>query len=128
MARERIIEGTWNCTSCGLQGVKGRHKSCPGCGNPRETTGGESQFDFGEASASGGLTRESATDAAALDAAGAGSDWFCTYCGAGNRGDHPACRTCSATREDARPAPQALAPEAPAPRPWRKLALVLGLG
>ena len=106
MARERIIEGTWKCTSCGAGEIKARHKSCPGCGNPREETGAESKFDFGAASDSGGHTRESVTDAAALELAAAGADWFCAYCGASNRGDQPACRTCSAEREAPASAPE----------------------
>jgi hypothetical protein len=117
---ERIVEGTWNCTSCGARGILARHKSCPSCGNPREETGSESEFDFGEASASGGLLRESVEDRGALDVAAAGADWFCAYCGAANRGDQPRCRTCSATREE-RPQPAAapLPLAAPPPSRWR---------
>jgi hypothetical protein len=134
MARERIIEGTWNCTSCGAREIKARHKSCPGCGNPREETGAESNFDFGAASDAGGLTRESVTDAPALELAAAGADWFCAYCGAANRGDHPKCRTCSADRAEGRaPGPEpaattAAALMAPAPRPRSVLPKLLIFG
>jgi len=43
------------------------------------------------------------TDDKALDAARAGVDWFCAYCGASNRGDQPRCKQCDAERtHDAR--------------------------
>src|SRR5262245_26312229 len=120
MARERIIEGTWNCTSCGAQKIKARHKSCPGCGHPRESSRAEEEFDFGASTASGGLERESVTDDHALELANAGADWFCAYCGASNRGDHPQCRTCSAAREEPRAPAGPIAPllsaSPPAPR------------
>src|SRR5438874_1615676 len=102
MADERIIEGTWSCTSCGARDIKARHKSCPGCGNPREQSGSESQFDFGEKTAEGALVRESVSEASALELAAAGADWFCAYCAASNRGDETRCRTCSAEREPAK--------------------------
>jgi len=109
MASRRIIEGTWKCGSCGTEGILARYKSCPTCGNPRESDA-ESKFDFGSASASGGLERATVTDAGALQLAAAGADWFCGYCGASNRGDHPACRTCGALRADAAAAVRPPAP------------------
>ncbi|HYO56225.1 hypothetical protein [Archangium sp.] len=97
--RTRIIEGTWNCTSCDTRAILARHRSCPHCNNPREETGKESEFDFGEVDAvSGKSLREGVTDAKALSAAAAGADWFCDYCGASNRGDTPICRNCRAKR------------------------------
>ena len=65
--RTRIIEGTWTCTSCQTPGILGRHKKCTQCGNPREETGGESHFDFGEVDAvTGKSLREGVTGAQAL--------------------------------------------------------------
>ncbi|MFB1480141.1 hypothetical protein [Corallococcus sp. RDP092CA] len=130
--RRRIIEGTWNCTSCGARDIPARHKNCPSCNNPRELTGKESEFDFGDVdAASGRSTREGVTDAQALDLAGAGEDWFCAYCGAANRGDGKRCRQCSAERgSDAKSAPLAdLSPKpppqpAPKPRRFGKVALI----
>ncbi len=132
--RRRIIEGTWTCTSCGVEGILGRHKTCPSCGNPREATGAESEFDFGETTPSGASTRESVTDETALEQARAGADWYCAYCGTANRGDASACRSCSAVREGPpveRPtAPQAVASLSPSPaaRPWRSRLALGGCG
>lgn len=100
--RTRIIEGTWDCTSCESKGVLGRHKTCPGCGNPREADG-ESNFDFGATNASGRSARAGVEDAEAKELAAAGADWHCGACDAANRGDAESCRTCSAPRTDAAP-------------------------
>jgi hypothetical protein len=97
--RIRIIEGTWNCSSCGTKGIPARHKKCPHCNNPRELTGKESEFDFGGTDAATGKSlREGVTDEKALELANAGADWFCAYCGASNRGDQPICKNCRAER------------------------------
>lgn len=97
--RTRIIEGTWNCTSCDTRDILARHRSCPHCNNPREETGQESEFDFGDTDAATGKSlREGVTDEKALSAANAGADWFCDYCSASNRGDTPICRHCRAER------------------------------
>ncbi|MCP3145339.1 hypothetical protein [Pyxidicoccus xibeiensis] len=133
--RTRIIEGTWNCTSCDTKGIPARHKLCPNCNNPREVTGKESEFDFGGVDAKSGKSlREGVTDQAALEVAAAGEDWFCAYCGAANRGDTPRCKQCSAERTpDAKAAPlQAFDAPAPPPAPppkqpmGKKKWLVLG--
>src|SRR5215217_4952294 len=88
--RTRIIEGTWNCTSCDAKDILARHKRCPNCNNPRELTGDESDFDFGEVDAESGKSlREGVTDDKALEIAGAGEDWFCAFCGAAS-GDEAA--------------------------------------
>jgi hypothetical protein len=99
--RIRIIEGTWNCSSCGTEGILARHKRCTTCNNPRELTDKESEFDFGGVDErSGKSLKEGVTDAKALELAAAGEDWFCAYCGAANRGDAPVCKQCSAQRTD----------------------------
>jgi hypothetical protein len=126
MADERIIEGTWSCTSCGVRDIKARHKSCPGCGNPREESGAESEFDFGEKTAEGGLVRESVVDASALGLAAAGADWFCAYCSASNRGDEARCRTCSAEREPPKMRPLVSPAAVPRRSGYRFLPYILG--
>ncbi len=123
--RIRIIEGTWNCTSCDAKGILARHKKCPTCNNPRELTGKESEFDFGGVDAQSGKSlQEGVTDEKALELAAAGADWFCAYCGAANRGDQPRCKHCSAERgEDAGKMPEekpAAAPQPPPPAPKKK--------
>lgn len=135
--RTRIIEGTWNCTSCDTRDILARHRSCPRCNNPREETGQESAFDFGGVDATSGKSlREGVTEEKALSTAAAGVDWFCDYCGASNRGDTPLCRHCRAERsttsralsEEAEPsAPPE--PEVPAvPQGSSRKWLFLGLG
>jgi hypothetical protein len=117
--RIRIIEGTWNCTSCDTKGIPARHKKCPHCNNPREVTGKESEFDFGGTDAETGKSqREGVTDEKALDMANAGPDWFCAYCGASNRGDTRICKNCKAERTgDAKALHEEADPGMPPPRP-----------
>ncbi|WP_375767740.1 hypothetical protein NR798_39630 [Archangium gephyra] len=121
--RTRIIEGTWNCTSCDTRDILARHRSCPSCNNPREETGQESEFDFGDVDPSSGKSRrEGVTDEKALSAANAGADWFCDYCSASNRGDTPICRNCRAERSATsraltEGAEEPLEPSAPPPPP-----------
>jgi hypothetical protein len=132
--RTRIIEGTWNCTSCGKTGILARHKKCPDCNNPRELTGKESEFDFAEEDAATGRSLgESVTDEKALEMANAGADWFCAYCGASNRGDQSICKNCRAERTgDSKALEEEADPGLPPPRPqappankgrWVKVAL-----
>jgi len=97
-SRERIIEGTWDCTSCDTKGILARYKNCPTCNNPREG-GKESDFSFGGVTESGASLRETVSDEKALELADAGVDWLCHFCGTANRGDKPACRNCGAKRD-----------------------------
>ncbi|MET0401365.1 MAG: hypothetical protein ABW123_03135 [Cystobacter sp.] len=117
--RTRIIEGTWNCTSCDARDIPARHRKCPTCNNPREESGQESEFDFGEVDASGRLVREGVRDEKAVSSARAGTDWFCEYCQASNRGDTTVCHHCRAERSGASPAlaEEDLSPAAPPPPP-----------
>ncbi len=136
--RTRIIEGTWNCTSCDTRDIPARLRNCPSCNNPREETGKESEFEFGDVDdTSGKSLREGVTDEKALSASGAGADWFCDYCGASNRGDTPICRNCRAERSAtsralaAEPEPSDAPPPPPPPAPkgssrkWLYVGLVL---
>ena len=95
----RIIEGKWDCTSCGTKAILGRHKECPGCGNPREA-GVEMKFDFGEVRSDGSVAAETVTDADALKTAEAGADWFCAFCGTGNSNELKKCGNCGADRSE----------------------------
>jgi hypothetical protein len=136
MARERIVEGRWACSSCGARGILGRHKACPGCGNPREQ-GSETSFDFGAPTESGGTGAETVTDAGLVQLASLGADWHCGYCEGANRADWPRCGGCGAERAEAQPrldeapAPPpplpvaALAPAKPRRWPWVMVAVVL---
>ena len=92
----RQIELKWNCAECSTKGIRGRDKQCPNCGSPREK--GEMKMD-GLASTAGGYNpAPSVTDPKLLKLAYAGSDWFCSHCGSGNRGDGEQCVGCAAPR------------------------------
>ena len=32
----KLIEGRWDCPSCGAKGIKASSKNCPNCGNPQD--------------------------------------------------------------------------------------------
>jgi hypothetical protein len=117
--RIRIIEGTWNCSSCDTKGIPARHKKCPTCNNPRELTGKESEFEFGGTDAATGKSlQEGVTDEKVLEMANAGPDWFCAYCGSNNRGDQRICKNCKAERtDDAKALKEEADPGMPPPKP-----------
>ncbi len=129
MSRRRIIEGRWSCSSCGTQKILGRHKTCTACGSPRESTDGETDYDFGGTTSTGGSTRETVTDADALALARSGEDWHCAACGSANRGDAEQCRSCGAAKG---PTTQVAPPAVPGPhtskKPHRWLKRFLALG
>ncbi len=113
---ERIIELQWQCRECGTHGIAGRHKACPTCGATREA---------GEMSMAIDPSAASVTDSALLDLAKAGSDWFCLYCGSGNRGDGERCERCGAERRRDVSGPTAVPPTS-APPPPRRLHRAVG--
>ena len=123
--RTRLIEGTWNCTSCDSKDIPGRHKVCPTCNNPREE-GKETQFDFGATDAASGKSlREGVTDEKAAALGALGTDWYCPFCAAGNREDAPQCRNCQAPKPDDPPrTPPTPKPPNEAPRKSGKGKLV----
>ena len=95
--RRRIIEGVWNCSSCGISGIQGRFSRCPSCGSPRETE--EMAFDFGAEKPDGSAKSASVTDEALLGQARGGEDWHCGACGSGNLNTAEVCGSCGASRE-----------------------------
>lgn len=116
---ERIIEGTWSCTSCGAQKVLARHAKCPTCNNPREGADKESDFDFGKQTASGALEGSAVSDEKALQRAAAGVDWYCGFCKTANAGTREKCVQCSADRnaKEGEGKMGTMAPAAPNARP-----------
>src|SRR4051794_27237915 len=134
VATERIIEGTWKCTSCGAEKILARHAKCPTCMNPREGADKESDFDFGKRSASGGLEGAAVTDEKALQRAAAGADWYCGFCKTANAGTRDKCLQCGAAQgakegggvvqalpsTDGKPAPVQLRPGVTLVNPGRK--------
>ncbi len=98
--RRRIIEGTWNCTSCEATAIPGAQKVCPTCGNPREDE--EAKFNFGALDASGKSSNLTVDQADALALATAGADWYCANCGTANRGNVEACKSCGTNEAGSR--------------------------
>jgi hypothetical protein len=91
-SKPRIIELAWDCKECSTSDIKGRLKRCPNCGSPREKAemkmGGLGAEDYD----SRGINKaRSVTERALIDMASSGADWFCSHCGAGNRGDTDRC-------------------------------------
>jgi len=127
----RIIEGKWDCTSCGTRAIPGRDKECPSCGNPREA-GVEMKFDFGKEKSDGSVAAETVTDADAIKAAEAGADWFCAFCGTGNSNAVQKCGNCGADRTEKKsnppsPASRATGDKNPKPSPSKSRFKVLAL-
>lgn len=120
--RRRIIEGTWNCSSCENAGIPGGQKVCPACGNPREDE--EAKFDFGKRDASGASELASVDDAAKLELAAAGADWYCANCGTANTGTAEQCKACGNADAEGRlakkPDKPVAAPPTPPPEPPKK--------
>lgn len=84
-------EGAWDCPACGRKRNRGPEKHCAGCGMPR---GPEVAFYLPE-------DAPEVTDPAALDRAGSGPDWSCSYCGGDNRFDADHCTGCGAKKDAA---------------------------
>lgn len=127
MAHERIIEGTWRCTSCGTEKILARHVRCTNCNNPREQADNESDFDFGARTEAGGLQAQAVADEALVARANAGADWACAFCKTSNAATRASCSHCGASRDmkagDAQvkdlPPIQAQPPAVAAPPPKR---------
>lgn len=84
-----ILEGRWDCSSCGRVGNMGHDVHCPGCGKPR----GAVTFYLPE-------NPEAIADAERLAEAKAGPDWVCAYCEASNRSIADHCTGCGAARAE----------------------------
>lgn len=98
---------SWTCSSCGHQNL-GRHKTCLGCGDPKDAS---EKFEMPADT----RAAASVTDANLVRAARAGADWRCAYCGSDQRRLDDTCGRCGASIAEA------VAPAAPRPRarpPW----------
>src|SRR3954463_2376528 len=84
-----ILEGRWDCSSCGKVGNMGHEMHCSGCGKPR----GKVQFYLPE-------NAQEIADAEKLAEAQAGPDWVCAYCDASNRSTAQHCTGCGAGRAE----------------------------
>ncbi|HVO30744.1 MAG TPA: zinc finger protein [bacterium] len=84
-----ILEGRWDCASCGRKANMGHDLHCPGCGKPR----GAVKFYLPP-------DAQEIADAEKLAEAKAGPDWVCAYCEASNRSTSAHCTGCGAERSE----------------------------
>lgn len=89
---ERIVENTWQCTSC-QETNRGRDMKCVKCGSPKE-------FDE-EDIVPDAETAETVTDPELLKQANAGENWQCEYCMCQVRNSNGDCQNCAAKRDEA---------------------------
>lgn len=82
----QMIEGRWDCSSCGKKMIQGRYKHCPGCGKGR---GADVKFYVADPN-----------DVVAADVPEKGPDWLCEYCGAYAPDSAKFCTNCGAQRSD----------------------------
>ncbi len=86
----RRVEGYWDCTYCGAQGIGGLTKTCPKCGHP-QAKGLKFYVKKGPQNY---LEPEVAKNY------GKGADWVCAFCGSYNRYNDVVCRNCGAEKAD----------------------------
>lgn len=82
----QMIEGRWDCTSCGKKMIQGRYKHCPGCGKGR---GEDVKFYIADPN-----------DVVAADVPEQGPDWMCPYCQAYAPDSAKYCPNCGAPRDE----------------------------
>ena len=90
---EQRIEGLWDCTACGNNGIRARFDSCPGCGKAR---GIETEFYLPDDLNSAALTAEEAAKTTNAP------DWVCEFCSSLNRSDVQICSKCGGDRTQSR--------------------------
>ena len=80
----QIIEGRWDCSSCGKKLIPGRYNHCPGCGKGRSA---DVKFYVADPN-----------DVVAADVPEKGPDWMCEYCQAYAPDSAKYCPNCGAPR------------------------------
>ena len=80
----QMIEGRWDCTSCGKKMILGRYSHCPGCGKGRGT---DVKFYVADPDA-----------VVAADVPEKGPDWMCEYCQSYAPDSAGYCPNCGAPR------------------------------
>ncbi|MBR1606219.1 MAG: zinc ribbon domain-containing protein [Clostridia bacterium] len=80
----QMIEGRWDCSSCGRKLIPGRYKHCPGCGKGR---GEDVKFYIADPN-----------DVVDADTVEQGPDWMCEYCESYNPDSARFCANCGAER------------------------------
>lgn len=89
----KLLEGRWDCSNCLTANIKGRHKSCPACGDPRNPNLTPSEKPYLPSDA------EEVMDSELHDLFSAGADWNCGHCGTANRGDTGNCSHCNRPKD-----------------------------
>ena len=79
-----MIEGRWDCSSCGKKMILGRYTHCPGCGKGR---GQDVKFYVADPN-----------DVVAADVPEKGPDWMCEYCQSYVPDSAKYCPNCGAER------------------------------
>ena len=80
----QMIEGRWDCSSCGKKMILGRYSHCPGCGKGR---GADVKFYVADPDA-----------VVAADVPEKGPDWMCEYCQSYAPDSAEFCPNCGAPR------------------------------
>lgn len=88
MAKERLVEGLWDCSYCGRKGIGGLTKTCPDCGHPQDK-----DVTFYLPDQNRYLSEDEEQKV------GKNPDWVCDYCGALNNAKQTVCSGCCAPRE-----------------------------
>jgi hypothetical protein len=81
-----IIEGYWDCHSCGTKGIKGRYQECPHCGAARD---GDTVFY---------LKEETTISDEVASGVSQNPDWFCSFCESLNSDDAIYCTNCGSSK------------------------------
>lgn len=97
---KRILEGRWDCSQCGATRLRGREKSCPKCGDPRDPVGDPSEEPYLPSDA------DDITGTTLAAELGEKPDWICDHCGQANHSDAVSCRGCGQAHD----APDAMVP------------------
>jgi len=84
----KLIEGYWDCSSCGTRAIRGRSRECPNCGKPR---GEETRFymldkKYVDENQSRHISRN--------------PNWLCSFCRQLNSDSVSACKSCGASKSD----------------------------
>lgn len=84
----RLIEGFWDCNSCGKTGIGGSIQVCPGCGKPRDK---ETKFYLDPTKSRYVPKNKSAQ-------INRNPDWVCEYCNGLNSDNDTYCSSCGSPR------------------------------